>query len=251
MHIRFVRVRIKKGRHDDFARFYSDQVIPALEETRGCLFASLLQPTDAFEEFVSLTLWKSQRHAEAYETSGRFDELLDLSDDYLAEVVTWRVGAKGETEGKVTRLQDPEVELYPVQLATDSWDLAETASRFYVRTVEVDVEPGRFPELRERFNSEIVPALLETTGCRGVFLVESTDARSRALSVTIWNSESDAIRYEASGVFDDLTSRVSEFFSGLYRWRLSLAPNRSADDVHGSDLEVRGYRVITGKRLRT
>ncbi len=42
MHMRFVRFKVKEGRLWDFARFYEDRIITAMQETEGCLFASLL-----------------------------------------------------------------------------------------------------------------------------------------------------------------------------------------------------------------
>jgi hypothetical protein len=67
--------------------------------------------------------------------------------------------------------------------------------------------------------------------------------------VTIWDSEEHAIRYEMSGAFDQLTGRLSEFFSGLYQWKLSLTPSRDDGAVVGQDLDVAGYRMVSGRRL--
>ena len=94
---------------------------------------------------------------------------------------------------------------------------------FFVRLVSARIQTGKFEALKERFDREIKPALIATKGCRAVFLVENTKTQERALSVTIWDSEEDAIRYELSGGFDEMTAKVSEFFSGLYQWRLSLS----------------------------
>ena len=60
----------------------------------------------------------------------------------------------------------------------------------------------------------------------------------------------DAIRYEISGDFDKLTSKISEFLSGLYQWKLSLSPNAGSGFVTGKHLDVRGFQVVTGRNLR-
>ena len=70
MYARFVRLTLKEGRFRDLQLFYDERVIPALQTTRGCLFASLLQPTEESIECISVTLWSSQRRAEEYEESG-------------------------------------------------------------------------------------------------------------------------------------------------------------------------------------
>ncbi len=249
--MRFVRLKVKEGKHWDYARFYEDRVIPAMQETEGCLFASLLQPTGDEDESVSMTMWRSRELAEEYEKSGLYDQLLDESDEFLAEASEWRVRLAGDPGGTVPPLQDPEIEAYPVEVAGLSNGTDEFSSRgIYLRIVAARIAAGKFADLKERFNNEVKPELLKTRGCRAVFLVEGVAAaRSRALSVTVWDSEEDAIRYEMSGAFDELTEKVSEFFSGLYQWKLSLASEGSGDSVSGKDLDVRGYQLVTGRRL--
>ncbi len=52
MHMRFVRFKVKEGKLWGFAGFYEDRIIPAMQETEGCLFASLLQPSGDDDEFL-------------------------------------------------------------------------------------------------------------------------------------------------------------------------------------------------------
>ena len=110
MFMRFVNLRVKDGRQRGLVQFFEDRVIPALGETDGCLYASLLQPSDDDLEFVSMTTWRSRESAEAYETSGLFDELLDESDDFLAEVSEGQVQSSAKAEGSFPTLQDPDGE---------------------------------------------------------------------------------------------------------------------------------------------
>ena len=69
--------------------------------------------------------------------------------------------------------------------------------------------------------------------------------------MTVWDSEEDAIRHELSGAFDDMVARVSEFFSGLYQWKLSLDSSGDRSSVSGKDLDVRGFKVVTGRNLQS
>ncbi len=57
-----------------------------------------------------MTFWRSKEAAEAYESSGIYDGLLDDSDDLLAEVSEGRVQSSSEQSGAFPALQDPEVE---------------------------------------------------------------------------------------------------------------------------------------------
>jgi heme-degrading monooxygenase HmoA len=250
MFMRFVNLKVKEGRLPDLARFYEDRVIPALQESGGCLYASLLQPSGDDLECISLTWWRSREAADAYETSGKYDELLDDSDDFLAEVSEGRVQSSAKSFTPFPSLQDPEVEAYPVEVAAVGEVVdAVGPHQFFVRIVSARIEAGKFDELKKRYDEEIKPALMATKGCRAVFLVENVKQRSRALSVTLWDSEEDAIRHELSGAFDEMVAKVSEFFSGLYQWKLSLSPTDDSDTVTGKHLDVRGFQVVIGRRL--
>ena len=250
MFLRFVHLRVKEGRLGDLARFYEDRTIPALEEAAGCLYASLLQPAGDDVECVSLTIWRSREAAEAYENSGLYDQLLDEMDDVLAEASEWKVRVTSGTKPDIHVLQDPDVEAYPVEVAGVGEVVdADGPQRFFVRVVSARVQAGRFEELKKRYAEEIKPALMATKGCRAVFLVESTEKQSRGLSVSLWDSEEDAIRHELSGAFDDHVAKVSEFFSGLYQWKLSLSTTGERRTVTGKDLDVRRFQVVTGKRI--
>ena len=54
MYMRFVRLKVKEGKHWESARYYEDRVIQAMQETEGCLFASLLQPSGDEDESGSV-----------------------------------------------------------------------------------------------------------------------------------------------------------------------------------------------------
>lgn len=254
MYMRFVYLKVRQGQLAALRRFYDERTIPALQETRGCVFVSLLQPTGEQDDSLSLTLWSSRKAADAYETSGLYDQLLDEADEYLEEAVVWRVRLAGDRGGPIHSLQDPEVEAFPVEVAAMGVDTSQidelSTHRMFIRIVAMRVNPARLAELKERYDKEVAPALLATRGCRAAFLVEGVSARSRALSVTVWDSERDALRYEMSGKYDDLVSKISEFFSGLYQWKLSLGPADERDGVSGKDLDVSGYHLVTGRRLR-
>lgn len=249
MFMRFVHLKVTEETLWEVRSFYEEKVIPTLQATDGCLFASLLQPTVEMDECVSMTLWANQELAEAYESSGSYDRLLDQSEERIAGTTEWRANLTGDREGGPAPLYDPVVEGFPMEVSSDALVLGDDVSpHLYLRIVAVKVDPVRFEDLRQRYNHEIVPALLETPGCRAAFLVEGIKTRTRALSVTIWDSEEDAVRYQISGKFDKLVAKISEFFSGLYQWKLSLSSSGS-ERVSGSELDVSGYNIVTGRRV--
>ena len=74
MYVRFVSVKIAGDKLDEFRRIYTNEILPALQETEGCRYAYLTENLQEKNEILSVTIWDSQRHAEEYENSGRFAE---------------------------------------------------------------------------------------------------------------------------------------------------------------------------------
>lgn len=251
MYLRFVRLRLRPGSLWEFREYYESRILPALAATPGCLYAALLQPLakTAGEDCDSLTLWEGVAAADAYVESGLYDELLDGADDFLANATEWKADLSPLLPGDRAPLPDPDVEVYPVEVARQAPAEGGT-SAVYIRVVDHRVEPARFEEFTRAYDETVAPALLETPGCLAAFLVEGSQGRSHALSVTFWKDEASAVRYESDGRFDALVAHVRPFFSGLYQWRLSLATSGEARSVSGRDLDVSGYVVLAGRQIR-
>jgi hypothetical protein len=69
------------------------------------------------------------------------------------------------------------------------------------------------------------------------------------ISITIWDREEDAIRYELGGTFEQLAGKVSDLLSSTHQWRMSLTSSGSGDKAASDDLTVTGYHVVTGKKM--
>ena len=222
-----------------------------MQAAKGCVFVSLMQPIDNENEFLSVTMWTSRRRAEDYESSGLYDTLLDDSDDFLAEASEWRVHPTGDTVPEVPRLQEPEVEEGPVEIAVEGSRIDAAASpHLFVRIVAVRVQAGRFDELRERYNEVVVPALLETPGCRAVFLVERYPSHPESPVGDCLGQRGKGRPLRDQRGLRQAGLPAQRVLLGLYQWKLSLAQSREREEVSGRDLDVSGYRVITGRRLR-
>jgi len=251
MFMRFVKVEVKQEKSRDFRQFYRDRILSALKQTDGCLFATLVQQTVRPEDFISLTLWDSPGAAEAYEQSGLFQKLTDEAAPFLGSSVDWKVRLsdeltyeyEGETKG-------PLVEAFRVKSGDrKSLPDREQPSRLYVRLVAAKIKQGKTKELEERYREEILPALESVEGFRGGFLAEGFQNPADWVSITIWDREENAIRYELSGTFEELAGKVSDLLSSTHQWRMSLASSGSEDKAASDDLTVTGYHVVTGKKM--
>ena len=125
----------------------------------------------------------------------------------------------------------------------------EQTPRLYVRLVAAKIKQGKTKELEERYQEEILPALQSVEGFRGGFLVEGFQNPGNCVSITIWDREEDAIRYELSGLFEELAGKVSDLLSSTHQWRMSLTSTARADKAVSDDLTVTGYHVVAGNKM--
>jgi heme-degrading monooxygenase HmoA len=252
MYIRFVRLKIQPERVWDFGQFYKVRSIPALKGVDGCHYATLLRGRRSPDECVSMTIWESRKHADAYEEGGLYQQLLTECEPYLAESVEWKVElVDGLPTAPEAVQKPPEVAGHEVAASKDDFDTdTENLSRLHVRIVTIKVQAGKFEELKKRYTEFSVPAMNTIEGCRHAFLVEGMGDRNQALSITIWDNEAAATRYEMSGAFDDLTRKLRNTFSELYTWRLaSQSAGKGRKEITADDLDVATYKVVAGEKF--
>ena len=251
MHMRFVRLKIKEEKVWDAQKFYEERVFPQLEQTDGCLFASLLQGTIHGGDYISMTVWTSAEAAGAYEHGGLFDRLLDESDELLQEAEEWVTDLPGAGDAVVFTGVDPEIETWDAAGDADEGVLERVGhGRVFVRMVAVRLRRGAFVEFERRFEEEVRPALAATPGYLGSFLVAGAGDQTRILSVTMWAREEDAIRYGLSGEFERLTLRLKDTFSDLYQWSVALSGDPESTPMSTNrGLEVEGYQLVVGRKL--
>src|SRR5574341_935625 len=91
MFMRIVQTNIRSELLGQVRAHYERRVIPTLQEVPGCLFAGLLQSVSHPDECLSMTLWDDPAHAEAYEKSGVFRELLNEAKPYFSDSSEWKI----------------------------------------------------------------------------------------------------------------------------------------------------------------
>lgn len=253
MFMRFVQLKISSRWSQAFLRFYQDIATPKLQSMAGCLFAGLVQSTPHSEEFISLTLWETQKQAEAYEGSGVYRELIEQIQPMLAESTEWKIQLSKDMELEYTPVpEEPVLKQLSVTAQTEEKENPPPVSgkRMHVRILSARIEQGKMEEFRTLYKSEILPALKKTPGCRYAYLSENLQETNEIISLTIWNSPQDVERYERSGQFDALTEKVKHTLSGLYQWKMALEKKAGSDITTTSDLKVANYQLVTGKGFK-
>lgn len=255
MHLRFVRLVVREGAEAAFQSFYRSRVIPTLEGLPGCLYAALLTPwrSDAHR---SLTLWRSADDASAYESSGLYQLLLRESKPFLTSRTVWRARLAEEPPNPLVTLpptsaappavQEIPPERYELVGDEGSERLSRLSPSAFVRVVAVKLAPERRAEFESLYREIVLPALRESAGCLGAFLAEASRDPNEALSVTIWDREESATRYEMSGQFERLTRQVASTLSSLSQWRFALG---EGGEERRRTAEVATYHLVQGHRL--
>jgi heme-degrading monooxygenase HmoA len=248
MYLRFIRLVVREGSEPEFQAFYRGRVIPALQSVPGCVFAGLLIPWRS-DEHRSITLWRSAEDARAYEQSGLYHQLLAESMPFLSSRTVWRVRL-GEDPAET---MDPaaaaagrrEIPPEGYQLGGEGVKLSELAHRPFVRIFAARAAPGRSRELAAIYREVVVPTLQETAGCLGAHFAEGARDPDEILSITVWDREESATRYEMSGEYDRLRRRLRPALSSSSQWNLTLGETAAGP----RDPEAASYHLVVGQRL--
>lgn len=248
MFLRIIQLRVREADEAAFTRFYEARVIPALETTPGCLYAGLLAPWRGGEAHQSLTIWDSPESAQAYEAKGLYHQLLKEAAPFLSERTEWRIRLATDPleTSDPSRREIPSAG-YNVDAASGGETLNSNKRSSFVRIVSLRLDPGHLEDFVAIYREKVIPALRAVPGCRGIFLAEGADDPNGVLSITMWNREEDAVRYEMSGLSEQLTAHLRPAISPVYDWHLTLGG--SGAGASGGGLEVSSYQLVRARRL--
>jgi len=248
MFMRLVQVRVKAEMVEKVGGVYREKILPGLQQTPGCLYASLIRSTSIPDEAISLTLWETSRHAEEYEQLGTFQRLLAEAQPYLAETSEWKVQlSKDLTLEYAPVPEEPVIRSYEVRSPSiEPPPASMPREHLYVRLLSMKLQPGKKEEFTRLYDAEVLPVLRSVAGCRYVFLTEGVEEQNEVISLTIWDTREAADAYEASGLFRKLTRKVQHTFSELYQWKMAVEKRSSSRVTTTEDLAVKGYDVVSG-----
>ncbi len=251
MFMRLLQLKIEPDSIEIFRRFYDNTVTSELQKVTGCLFANLIESSHVSSEFISMTLWDSQEHAESYEKKEVFQKLLQQAQPYFAESSEWRVELSKDLELQYVPVpEEPLISGYVVSAQSEipAGD-SQPCKRMYVRLVSAKIKMDKLQELRTIYNNEIIPALISIKGCCYAYLIEGKHEKTDAISVTIWDSQKDAEDYEKSGLFNHLIDKVKHTFSDLYQWKMTLEKDFKGQIQTSEELSVDRYKLVSGQRF--
>jgi len=112
MYVRVVSMKIQIDKLEEFKELYSKIVIPALKETEGCRHVFLTESVNEKDEYISVTIWDSKEYADRYESSGKFQELVNQTKHTFSQFYLWKMALEKEYSAKITTTDDMKVESY-------------------------------------------------------------------------------------------------------------------------------------------
>ncbi len=83
----------------------------------------------------------------------------------------------------------------------------------YVRAITLPVQPNKVENANGVFKNTIAPMFQQQKGFKGGYLVGDRHT-GKTLSITVWETESDASALDSSGFYEKWTSMLATFLSG-------------------------------------
>lgn len=249
MYMRLVRIKAKMDMLTELVSLYETKVIPSLERVHGCRYAGMMQSVHHPDQCLSLTFWNSRTDVEAYEQGDVFASLLDESKPYFLESSEFQIRLSENLTLECAPVpEEPVVSTMPVtaKSSSNTRQLQAGGAR-WLRTVALKIRQGKMEEFRQMYVEQVIPALREVEGCRYIYLTENPEKPNEVISITSWESEQDAMRYEQSGWFQKLLESQKHLLSDLYQWKREQERDHVSRVATSEDLTVEHYTVLAGK----
>ena len=114
MYIRIVSNILQKDKISEFRDIFVDEIIPALQETKGCRYSYLIESMHQENEVISLSIWDSKEDALEYENIGSFDKLVNKLRPTFSQFYQWKMELDKDPAKKVSTTDDLKVTHYQV-----------------------------------------------------------------------------------------------------------------------------------------
>jgi len=114
----------------------------------------------------------------------------------------------------------------------------------FMRLVQVRVKTGALEKLQQLYNERVIPALRQVKGCFYAGFMQNSHVPDECISMTLWESQEDAVAYEKSGVFENLLNETRPYLSESSDWKIQLSQDLTLEYVPvPEEPEVKMYSV--------
>lgn len=114
MFMRIVSAKILPDKMDEFRHLYKNEIVAALEITKGCRYAYLSESMKEDNDFFSVTIWDSRQDAENYEKRGSFEELIERAKHTFSALSQWKMILDTNYDEKTAKSKAVDVNYYNI-----------------------------------------------------------------------------------------------------------------------------------------
>ncbi len=112
MYVRMYTAKIQESQREECRRIYREEIVPALLKTEGCQYAYLIESLHEKDQAISLTIWDSKEHADNYEKSGLFQELVGKVKHTFSPLYQWKMALEKDFSARVKTTEDAQLQKY-------------------------------------------------------------------------------------------------------------------------------------------
>ena len=117
----------------------------------------------------------------------------------------------------------------------------------YMRFLHLSVNPGVEKQFQQFYKTIVITELQTTPGCKLIGLIKSGNERGQFISLTIWETKTQAEQYEQGEVFQKLYAQVGEFLSESSEWKIQLSDKNVLEYKPASEEPVTKDYVVAVK----
>ena len=78
MIVRLTFISFQPGKAEEAKTIYNNKIIPVVKKQKGNIECRLMEPTAGTDDYISMTSWDSKKNADAYHSSGPYQELVGM-----------------------------------------------------------------------------------------------------------------------------------------------------------------------------
>ena len=95
----------------------------------------------------------------------------------------------------------------------------------FMRLVHLSISGEYESSFRQLYVISVLPQLQKMKGCKMADLIKSNSEKGKYISLTLWEDEKQAEKYEKSDAFKNLTAQVNLFLAESTEWKMQLSEN--------------------------
>jgi heme-degrading monooxygenase HmoA len=99
----------------------------------------------------------------------------------------------------------------------------------FLRLVTHTIREEEAVHMAEAYERSVLAAFRTTPGCSFASLLQNIDLPRECISLTVWNSQKEAIQYEESGLYSRLVDSLRPFFVESTEFALQLSDDLSLE----------------------